>query len=141
MRVSTQRLWLAGLVAAFAAPLAYWLVLFAIEFRLSGGSVTEEVMRALGMTVMFVIPLSLVVMLVFGYPLILLLRKHSRLSALNVCAGTLVIGALVATVLVKVAFQSGSVDVAIPLLGGAMGLFAGIVFSLVAGLPLRRTPT
>jgi hypothetical protein len=58
-----------------------------------------------------------------------------------VCAGALAIGAAVATIFVKAAFQSNPVDVAIPLLGGVTGLFAGIVFSLVARIPLRRIPT
>lgn len=139
--VHIHRLWFAGLVAGVTAPLAYWVVVFVIELWNSGGSVTEETMRFLGLTTMFGIPLSLLVMLVFGYPLIFLLRKNNRLSALNICTGALVIGALVAVALAKAAFTSNSVHIAIPLLGGATGLFAGIVFSLVAGIPFRRIPT
>lgn len=132
-------LWFAALVAAVSAPLAWWIVLVVIEFSIHGVSITDEIMRGLGMMAMFGVPLSLIVMFLFGYPLALLLRKLDRLSALGLCAGAAAIGATMAAVIAKIFFPSNPVDSALPLLGAATGLFAGFVFCLVAGIPFRRS--
>jgi hypothetical protein len=140
-RTHTQPLWFAGLVAAVAAPFAYWVVLVVIELSIHGFSISEEIMRGLGMMAMFGVPLSLIVMFMFGFPLALLLRKLDRLSALNLCGGAVVIGAVMAAVIAKLFSPSNPVDVMLPLLGGATGLFAGIVFCLVGGIPFRTRST
>ncbi|HYJ39386.1 MAG TPA: hypothetical protein VEW08_01280, partial [Steroidobacteraceae bacterium] len=74
---------------------------------------------------------------VLGYPFALLLRKTGRLSALNVCAASFVIGFLV-TAAAYLLDPSGALLILYPMIGGAMGLFAAIVFCLVAGIPFRR---
>ena len=137
-RSPTHPLWFAGLVAAVSAPFAYWVVLVVIEFSIHGVSMSDEIMRGLGVMAMFGVPLSLVVTFVFGYPLALLLRKADRLSALTLCAGAVAIGGTMAAVIAKRFFPSNPVDVVIPLLGAGTGLFAGIVFCLVAGISFRR---
>jgi hypothetical protein len=137
-RAHTHSLWFAGLVAAVSAPLAYWTVLIVIELSIGGGSVSEEIMRSLGFLAMVGVPVSLVVTFLLGCPLALALRKHGRLFALNLCAGALFIGAALAVLLAQSAFPSNAVDLALPALGAGTGLFAGIVFCLVAGIPFRR---
>ena len=84
------------------------------------------------------VPVSIIVMFVFGYPLALILRKLDRLSAFSLCGGAVAIGATIAAVIAKVFFPSNPVHIVIPLLGAATGLFAGLVFCLVAGIPFRR---
>jgi len=137
-RAHTHPLWFAGLIAAVSAPLAYWTVLVVIELAINGGSVSEEIMRSLGLLAMVGLPASLVVTFLLGCPLALALRKRGKLSAFNLCAGALFIGAALAVILAKLAFPSNGVELALPALGAGTGLFAGIVFCLAAGIPLRR---
>ncbi|HEY6124266.1 MAG TPA: hypothetical protein VIV63_06420 [Steroidobacteraceae bacterium] len=136
----THPLWFAALVAAVSAPLAYWIVLAAIELWIGGGSISDVIMRTLGMVAMIGVPVSIIAMFVFGYPLALLLRKLGTLSALSLCTGAVVIGAAFAAGIAKMFFPTNPVDVVTPLLGAATGLFAGIVFCLVAGIRFRRSP-
>ena len=83
------------------------------------------------------VPISLVVMFVFGYPLALLLKKLGKMSAANLSAGAVLIGAIVA--IAADSFRiSESFDIKLPMIGGFTGLFAAIVFCLVAGVPFRR---
>lgn len=137
-RAHTRPLWVAGLIAAVSAPIAFWAVLAGIELAIRGGSLGEEIMRALGMMAMFGIPLSLAVTFIVGYPIALWLRKVGRLSAPNLCAGALVIGVIMAVVLSRLAFQTIPVHVGTVAVGGAVALFAGIVFCLAAGISFRR---
>jgi len=85
----------------------------------------------------FGVPISLLVVFLFGCPLALLLRKSGRLSALNLSAGAVVIGSIFAVAAGRFR-MSGPFDIQLPIMGGALGLFAAMVFCLVAGVPFRR---
>ena len=132
-----QPLWFAGFIAAVSVPPAYWAVLVMVELAKGRSAFGEELMRGLGFLMIYGAPTCLAVMLVLGYPLALLLRKFGRLSALNLCAGAFAMGFLVTATAYAVS-PSGSFRVLFPVIGGAVGLFAGIVFCLVAGIPFRR---
>jgi len=134
----TRPLWFAGLIAAVSVPFAYLLVVVVIEIANSGSAFGEEIMRGMGFLMMFGVPFCLVVMLVLGYPLALLLRKFGRLSALNLCAGAVVIGATVALLGGRMSPSESVLSLMLAAFGAVAGLFAGIVFCLVAGIPFRR---
>jgi len=130
-------LWFAALVTAISVPFACWVVLFVIEVALGGSPFGEEIMRSLGAMMFIGIPMSLLVMFLLGYPLALLLRRFGKLSALTVCAGGAVIGALFALASSD-NIPVHEVDPQLVLFAAGAGLFAGIVFCLVAGIPFRR---
>jgi len=134
----TQPLWFASFIAGVSAPIACWMVLAVIETVSRGPSLGERVMQPLAMLMMVGVPMCLAVALVFGYPFALILRKLGRLSALNLCAGAVAIGATMATVLAKLVFRPDTVHIAVPAVGAATALFSGIVFCLVAGISFRR---
>jgi hypothetical protein len=134
---TTQPLWFAGFIAAVSVPPAYWAVLIMVEFAKGGSAFGDELLRSLGLLMVYAAPTCLAVMLVLGYPFALLLRKFGRLSALNVCAGAFVIGFLVTAAAYLIA-PSGDFRILYPVIGGAMGLFAGVVFCLVARIPFGR---
>jgi hypothetical protein len=136
-RPNKRPLWFAGFIAAVSVPPAYSAVLAMVELAKGGSPFGEEFMRGLGFLMIYGAPICLAVMLVLGYPLALLLRKFGRLSALNLCAGAFAIGFMVTATTYAVS-PSGSFPVLFPVIGGAVGVFAGIVFCLVAGIPFRR---
>jgi threonine/homoserine/homoserine lactone efflux protein len=133
----TQPLWFAGFIAAVSVPPAYWAVLMLVEVVKGGSPFSEDVMRGLGLLMIYGAPICLAVMLVLGYPLALLLRRLGRLSALNLCAGAFIIG-FGLTAAAWLMSPSAGFQILAPVVGGATGLFAGIVFCLVAGIRFRR---
>jgi hypothetical protein len=137
-RAETQPLWFASFIAGVSAPFAYWLMLLIIEIVTSGSFVKYAALQALAMTAMIGVPVCVIAAFAFGFPFALLLRKLGGLSALNLCAGAAIIGVLVAAGLTKMLMPSNPVDIAIAGLGGAVGLFAGMVFCLVGCIPVRR---
>jgi hypothetical protein len=139
LQPDAQPLWFAGFIAGVSAPFAYWVVLVVIELVTRGEFLDANVMQTLAMLAMVGVPVCLLVTFVFGFPLALLLRKLGKLSALNLCVGAVAIGAMMAAAVAKLFFPSNPVDIAIPGLGAATGLFAGIVFCLVGSIPFRRT--
>jgi len=107
-----------------------------VEVAKGGSAFGEELMRGLGFLMVYAVPTCLAVMFVLGYPFALTLRKFGRLSLLNVCAGAFVIGFVVAAAAYLID-PSSAFRILYPMIGGAIGLFAGIVFCLVAGIPFR----
>jgi hypothetical protein len=134
---NARPLWLAAFFAAVSVPPTYWAVLILVEVAKGGSAFGEELMRSLGFLMVYAVPTCLAIVLVLGYPFALLLRKIGKLSALNVFAGSFGIG-FVVTAAANLIASSGAFHILYPMIGGAMGLFAGIVFCLVAGIPFRR---
>lgn len=138
-RQHRRPLWLAALVTVFATPLVVTLLLkiadpFFDEQLLSteGGSFEEFVVMFAGG-----VPICAVSMFVIALPLMLALRHQGWLVVPGVCVVTALAGAIgfAGVAYVSLRTRMGSDGLA---LGAGMGLIAGLLFSLVAGIGFRR---
>jgi hypothetical protein len=132
----SRPLWVATIVTPLVTPLAYFLVLLAIEFT-SEHSSYESVFRAIGILFLVGLPLAFGAMCLVGLPLVLLLRSQRMLTP-----GYVLIGASVIGVLAMSAFTGllgGAWDPVLTLWGLGLGLFSGFVFCFVAGVPFRES--
>jgi hypothetical protein len=82
------------------------------------------------------LPLNLFAMFLLGLPLALHLRAKGKLTAINVCVGAVLIGITVAGAFYLL--DRPSVYVVVFPIGFGVGLLAGVVFSLLAGIRMRR---
>jgi len=118
-------------------PLAWWTLIFGWNLVVRGSSLSEEVMRSLGLFIIYGLPICLVVMFTIGYPLALLLKSLGKLTAPHLCAGAFLMGFLVMAVAYLMS-PSGIFQAELAFMAGGTGIFAAIVFCLVAGIPVRR---
>jgi len=128
-------LWFAAFIAGVSVPVAFVVVLVGFEFAQGGLDITDSAMRGMAVAAIYGVPLSLVVMFVVGFPLVLLLRKLGWLWPLNIAVGAMLIGAIVG--IVTGGFPM--LTYKLPLVGAVAGLFAAIVFCLVAGISFGRS--
>jgi hypothetical protein len=131
----SRPLWVATIVTPLVIPLAYFLVLVAAEFAGEHSS-SESVFRAIGILYMVGLPLAFGAMCLVGLPLVLLLRSQRMLTSGYVLIGASVIGVL--TVAAFTGLVDGSWHPILTLWGLGLGLFAGVVFCLIAGIPFRQ---
>lgn len=119
----SRSLLLAAMVASLVGPLVY----FACLALAAEGMATPY---HLGYTLAVGLPVSGAAVLLIGGPIVLWLRRRRRLTLFNVCLAGMLIGA--ATMVAAFARQS---DMWLMLLTGlGLGLLAGIVFAVVAGI-------
>jgi hypothetical protein len=130
----SRPLWVATIVTPLITPLAYFLVLVAAEFAGEHSS-SESVFRAIGILYMVGLPLAFGAMCLVGLPLVLLLRSQRMLTAGYVLIGASVIGML--TMSTFTGLTDGAWDPVLTLWGLGIGLFSGVVFCFVAGIPFR----
>jgi hypothetical protein len=132
----SRPLWVATIVTPLLTPLAYFLVLLAVEFTGDHPS-PESVFRAIGILYLVGLPLAFGAMCLVGLPLVLLLRSQGMLTPGYVLIGASVIGVL--TMSAFTGLMGGAWDPVLTLWGLGLGLFAGFVFCFVAGIPFRET--
>ena len=100
-----RSLWLGGIIAPLAAPLAFFLVMLIIS--IGGNRASEDVhlwLPALGLITVFTLPVSYLATWILGMPFIYWLRSSSRLTIWNICLGAVgiaVIGTLIWELAVK----------------------------------------
>ena len=86
------------------------------------------------------IPVSLAAMLCIGLPYALWLRSRGSLNAISICAGSMVIGVGVFSLLTWTLTWDNRLPGLLQMgLGAGQGLAAGIAFSLAAGLTIRSS--
>jgi len=143
MPTLTRRpLGLAFALTPLVTPLAFFLIC-AVYF-LATGEVHQgsSWLASLGFFYLFGIPVGYIALGLLGWPLIALLRRQHRLSAVYVCLGAGIIGAVAFAAFVTVigthpnpgaVFTSG-----LAITGGLIaGVLAGLIFCLIAGVPWR----
>ena len=135
----SRPLWLGALIAAIATPIAYFLALFLVGY-LRGDLSTELFFRSLGFLVIFGLPPVLGVVFLVGLPFTLLLRSQGLLTAPYVIAGAAIAGILTMVVLVNIIAQS-RLEPEVFGWGAGLGLFAGLIFCLAAGIRFRKPQT
>jgi hypothetical protein len=141
---SYRPLWLGGLIAPLAGPLLIFI------WMVSGLAIKEGTHRledwGLGLVAVavFVMPLSYAGMWLLGMPYVLWLRRVGRLSALNICIGSVVTGSATFVCFSFVSkpelFGASALLVWIGV-GAAFGLLTGIAFCWVIGLWRRDRGT
>jgi hypothetical protein len=134
-RQHSRPLWVATLATPLITPLACFLVLLVAEF-MGEHSSSESMFRAIGILYMVGLPLAFGAMCLVGLPLVLLLRSQALLTPRYVLIGASVIGVL--TIAAFFGLMDDSWDPVLTLWGLGLGLFAGVVFCLVAGIPFRE---
>jgi hypothetical protein len=134
-----RSLWLGSLAAAIAPPIC---ILVPEMFRLSGRGSFGYLLSNSVVFLAIAIPVSLVAVICLGLPYVLWLRSRSWLDAIAICAGATVIGAAVFSLLVwGVSWDHRLPGLPHIGLGAALGLGAGISFSLATGLTMRSSRT
>ena len=132
-----RSIWLGSLAAAIAPPVC---ILVPEMFRLSDRGSIGYLLSNSVIFLTVAAPVSLVAMICIGLPYVLWLRSRGRLSAIAVCVGSTVIGvAVFALITWALSWDHRLPGLAQIGLGGALGLAAGVAFSLAAGLTIRSS--
>jgi hypothetical protein len=135
----SRPLWLGGLIAPLAAPLALILVLTAsTAFDNHSPGLINWPMNLVILLVGS--PISYMATWIIGMPCVLWLRHSGRLSAFNLCAISIVLGGVMFGGMQW--FSSAQMPVPPTLfydlaVGAAFGLVVGVAFCLVAGIRAR----
>ncbi len=132
----SRPLWVATLITPLVTPLAYLLVLLTIDYTSDHHS-PESIFRAIGILYFVGMPLAFGAMFLVGLPLVLLLRSQQLLTTGYVLIGSTVVGML--TMAAFSGLMDGRWNPVLTLWGLGLGLFAGFVFCLAAGIPFRRS--
>lgn len=129
-----------GLLLATVAP---WLLLLFALFAIGSGEDTiGDLLRAALALLVVAVPVSLVSTLALGLPYVLWLRSRNSLSAITVCTGAVVIGAI-GFALLSWSISWGHPPPRLPqyLYGAGFGFVAGLGFCIGTGPALRpETP-
>lgn len=133
----SRPLWMAALITAVATPVAYLLTLVLVSL-IRGDYSSELAFRGAGFLFFVGLPPALGAMFFIGLPLVLLLRSQDLLTVGYVLVGAM--GAGVLTLVALVLFVARSpLEFAVLTWGAGLGLFAGLIFCLAAGIPFRRS--
>lgn len=91
-----RSIWLGGIVAPLAAPLAFFFVGLIFSITKDGWSIgVQNWPAALLFIAIFTLPVSYLATWILGMPLIYWLRSSSRLSRWSICLGAVGIGIVV----------------------------------------------
>lgn len=99
-----RSIWLGGLIAPLAAPLAFFCVVLIMSIL--GERVSEGAhlwLPALGLVTVFTLPVSYLATWILGMPFIFWLRSSSRLTRWNICLGATGIGVIAVLILQSMA--------------------------------------
>jgi hypothetical protein len=132
----SRPLWLAASLTAIVTPVAYLLAL--TLFSLVRGDYSSELLfRGAGFMLFAGFVPALIAMFVVGLPLVLLLKSQNLLTVGYVLIGAAVAGIL--TMIALVVFVARSrLGIEAFALGAGLGVFAGLIFCIAAGIPFRR---
>jgi hypothetical protein len=135
----SRPLWLAAFLTSILTPVAYLLALSLVSVA-KGEYSSELAFRGAGF--MFFVGLlpALGAMYCIGLPLVLLLRSQGLLTIAYVLIGAIVAGNFTMVALVSVVARSPLVAEVFAW-GSGLGLLAGLIFCIAAGIPFRRIPT
>jgi hypothetical protein len=132
-----RSIWLGSLAAALAPRLC---VLVPELFRLSDRGSIGYLLSNSVIFLTVAVSVSLVAMLCIGLPYVLWLRSRGSLNAITVCIGSVVSGVAVFSLLTgALSWDHRSPGLSQIGLGAALGLAAGVAFSLAAGLTIRSS--
>jgi hypothetical protein len=128
-------LWVSALLAQAVVPVILFVVLFLGVLIFGGRPGPGELLEAIAISIA-VVPISTVVTMALGLPLISLLRKADYLSRTSVCLGFM--GLSVLTVLISSYF--GTRQIPLPLMLGPLSISLGIAWVLcwLAGINSRK---
>lgn len=136
MTANKPSIWKATLIAPMGVPLA---VTFAVAWEAVsnfGFSGLRDVPATMLLIFLFGLPISYGAMLLLGMPYLLWLRSRGRLTWLPVCLGAAALGAAIWAGYWQLSARPPSLARTVPV-GALIGLFVGIIFSLIAKLPKR----
>lgn len=134
-------LWVGGLIAPFAAPIVFFLVLLLLSVAKDGWVLGMQSWETgIVSAVVFVLPVSYLATWFLGMPYIYWLRQKSRLSMLRVCTVAVVFGAV--SMWVFQAFgKNGSVTWVQLIQGALIGALLAVCVALplcwIVGIPTR----
>lgn len=143
MLTSMRPIWIGGLLAPLAAPLAFFFVMIALSVVKDGVAIGIHDWQAGILFVMvFILPASYLAMWVFGIPYIYWLRSIWRLSILNVSTGALLFGVIAAWVFQWIGKADPLDMVALghgALFGAPLSLCVALAFCWIVRVPMSSS--
>jgi hypothetical protein len=132
-------MWLGGLIAPLAAPLALFCVVLIVSLVKEGPAAgMHDWAQGLSLVTLFTLPVSYLATWVLGLPYILWLRSSVRLSKWNVCLGAVGIG-VVSAFIWQFFFKVGALLVEQmafgALLSAGLALCVAWTFCWIVGVP------
>lgn len=135
------RFWIAALCAPVTLPVVYFLSMYFFSGYLDGSE--AHLSKLIKEALVGILPISYLASFVLGIPIVYALSRMSKLSVLGCAifaclAGTLVGGLITFIYTGPTGYSSPlSARFAVALMGGGAGLVVSLVFSAIAGIPVK----
>jgi len=137
MTTDKPSIWKAALVAPIGVPLAITLWIVWAATTSLGLAGLRKVCVVTAYVFIYALPVAYGVMLLLGMPIVLLFRAKGWLAWTTVCIGAAVLGAAIWFGCWQWALSEPKSPAWTLFDGALIGLFVGIMFSMVAELPKR----
>ncbi len=124
-------LWVGGLIAPLAAPVAFFLVLLVLSVTRSGWAPgTQDWEAGVMAAVAFVLPVSYFATWLLGMPCLYWLQRKSQLSTFRVCTLAILFG-MIAMWAFQLIGANGQLDLAHVFYGGLIGAALAVCVALL----------